>query len=126
MQPRLAIQARPAAFVTTGKISRPPASREADVHGLEPVRMWVRDALLIEEIAVDAVGVAQHLHRPPRDVGEQLLGQLDVMADEITLREPALGEEDLVRVRDLDVVPADAHGAEATGPEITLRGDGGP
>jgi len=46
------------------------------------------------------------------------------VADEVALRETALREEDLVEVRDLDVVAADADGAEATRHEITLRGDG--
>src|SRR4029079_7416892 len=44
------------------------------------------------------------------------VGQIDVMADEVALHEPALGEEDLVEIRDLNVVAADPHGAEGTGP----------
>ena len=84
--------------------------------------MRVRDALLVEELAVHAMRIAEHLHRPVADVREQVVGEVDVVADEVALREAALREEDLVRVRDLDVVAADPHGAEGYGPEITLRG----
>ena len=90
------------------------APGKPDVDGLEPVRVRVRNALLVEEVALDAVRIAEHLHRPPRDVRKQELREVDVVVDEVTLGEPALGKEDLVELGELDVVAADSHGAERT------------
>jgi len=58
MQPRLTIQARLAGSVTTGKSAVRPLRPEEDVDGLEPVRVRLRNALLVEKLALDAVRVA--------------------------------------------------------------------
>jgi hypothetical protein len=94
--------------VADGKVGGAPA-READMDRLEPVRMGLRYTLLVEEEAVDAVGVPLHLHRPVAHVVEQAVGHVDVVLNEIALRQPELREEDLVRVRDPDVAAGDAH-----------------
>ena len=66
-------------------------------------------ALLVEEVTVDAVRVALHVERPPADVVERAACDVDVVLDEIALRQPALGEEELVRVGDRDLVAAESH-----------------
>src|SRR5919198_3809245 len=65
--------------------------------------------LLVEELAVDAVWVALHMERPSADVVQHGVGDVDVVRDEVGLRQPELREEDLVRVRDRYVTSADAH-----------------
>ena len=107
MQPRLAIHARPAVG-DDGKI-RLVARRIADVHGLEPLGMRYGHALLIEEVALDAVGVTLHLHRTSRHVVEDSVGDVDVVLDEVALRQAHLGEEDLVEIGDLDLTAGDKH-----------------
>ena len=42
---------------------------------------------------------------------QHLRRELDVVVDEIALRDADLGEEDLVAIRDPDGAPADLHGA---------------
>ena len=49
------------------------------------------------------------MERPPSQVRQRALGDVEVVADEVALREAAGGEEDLVLVRDRDVVTADSH-----------------
>jgi hypothetical protein len=103
-----------------GEIGRAPTPREADVHGLEPVRMRVRNTLLVEEEPVDAVGVAQHLHGPATDMWEEALGHVEVVADEVALRQAVLGEEDFLEVRELDFVPTYSHAYEPS-PRARLK-----
>ncbi len=95
-----------------GEVGRPSTPREDDVHGLEPVRMRVRNTLLVEEEPVDAVGVAQHLHGPAPDMRKEALGHVEVVADEVALRQPVLWEEPLFEVRELNFVPTYSHGHE--------------
>ena len=66
-------------------------------------------ALLVEEIALHPVRVAHHVERPLPHVRQRALGDVDVVADEIALRQSPLREVDLVRVRDRDLMVADAH-----------------
>ena len=70
-----------------------------------------RHALLVEEVALDPVGVALHVKRAPADVVEGARRNVDVVLDEVALRQAALREEELVRVGDLDLVTADSHRA---------------
>ena len=67
-------------------------------------------SLLVEEEPVHAVRVALHLHRPPPDVIEDAVGDVEVVGDQVALGQPRLGEENLVRVRDRDFTAADTHG----------------
>src|SRR5262249_21697803 len=61
------------------------------------------------EVAVDPVRVALHVERPAPEVGEDTARDVEVVGDEAALRKAARREEELVRVRDRDVVRADAH-----------------
>jgi hypothetical protein len=111
-----------------GEVGCAPTPREDDVHRLEPVRMRARDTLLVEEEPVDAVGVAQHLHGPAPDVRKEALGHVEVVANEVALRQPVLGEEDFLEVRELDFVPTYSHGHEPSArarPQIPFQGDSG-
>ena len=85
------------------------AARVADVNGLEPVRMRVRHALLVEEIAVDAVRMPLHLHRSALDVVQRVRREVGVVLDEVAFRKPARGKEDLLEVGDRDLTLSDAH-----------------
>jgi co-chaperonin GroES (HSP10) len=51
------------------------------------------------------------MERAVAELGEHELGDGQVVVDEIAFRQAALGEEDLVPVRDRNVVLADAHPA---------------
>ncbi len=93
-----------------GEVGRAPAPGEDDVHRLEPVRMGNRNALLVEELALDAVRIALHLHRAALDVVQRARGEIDVVGDEVSLRHADLREVDLVLVRQLDVAASDPHG----------------
>jgi chaperonin GroES len=63
----------------------------------------------MEEVARDAVRVALHVEGPTPDVREDALREVDVVADEVALREGALREEHLLRVRDANLVAPDSH-----------------
>ena len=94
-------------LVADREVGRAPG-RELDVHGLEPVGMIGRNALLVEEPLLRAVRVALHLHRAALDVVQDVRRDVEVVLDEVELLQPALREEDLVRVRDVDLAPADS------------------
>src|SRR2546429_111031 len=68
-----------------------------------------RHAFLVEEVALDPVGVALHVKRAPADMVERARRNVDVVLDEVALRQAAPREEELVRVGDLDVVAAESH-----------------
>ena len=85
------------------------SGRVVDVHRLEPLRMRIGHALLVEEIGVDAVRVALHLHRSLAHVRQDGRGDVDVVADEISLRDPRSGKQDLVLVGDGDLAIVDEH-----------------
>ncbi len=78
------------------------AARELHEDLVDEVGMLRRHALLVEELALDAVREALHVERPAAEMGESLLGHADVVGDEIALRQSPLREEQLVGVRDLD------------------------
>src|SRR5262249_23951040 len=84
-------------------------ARERDVHFADVVGMVREHALLVEELAFDAVRVALHVERAAAEVGEGAVGDFEVVADDVALRQAGLGEEHLVGVRDRDVLPADSH-----------------
>ena len=60
---------------------------------------------------------AQLAQRYSRDYRVESLGDAEVVADQVVLRQPVLWEEELVRIRDRDLVAADAHFVEVTAPE---------
>src|SRR4029453_11562049 len=61
-----------------------------------------------ERPAPPAVRGAGALPRPPLDVIEHARRHVEVVLDEVDLLQPALREEDLVRVRDVDLAAPDA------------------
>src|SRR5262249_10526303 len=91
------------------------ATREADE--LLPYVVRVRrHALLVEEVARDAVRGALHVERAPPGVGERAGPHLEVVAAMLNIRQSALREEERVRVRDRDLVAAAAHLVVRYGP----------
>src|ERR671935_588156 len=84
------------------------STRKLDELLADVVRM-LRHALLVEEVRVDAVRIADHVKRPAPEMRERAVGDVDVVGDEVALREPARREEHLLRVRDGNVVTAYSH-----------------
>ena len=74
------------------------AARELDVLLADVIRVR-RHPLLVKELPVHAVRVAHHVEGPAPQVRERSVGEVDVVLDEVALRQAGLGEEDLVRVR---------------------------
>ena len=93
---------------------RGPPAGELDRVRLEPVRVRDRHALLVEEVAIDPVRVAQHLHHAPAHVWHERRRDGNVVVDQVSFRQTALGEEDLVPVRDGHVPAGDLHGRRMT------------
>ena len=79
-----------------------PAGREGDARDLDPVRPLLGHALLVDHLALDAVGEAAKLCRPFAQRPHDPLADRQVVADEIELRLAAGRKEHLVRVRHLD------------------------
>ena len=71
-------------------------------------------ALLVEEVAFDAVRVAHHVERPLAQVRQRTVGDVEVVRDEVALRQADLREVELVRIRERDVVAADSHWSEVS------------
>jgi len=90
------------------KVGRPSA-RELDRVGLEPFGMGDRDPLLVEERAIDAVRVAEHLHDPLANVRQHRFRYGHVIIDQVTFGESALREEDLIPVGDRHIFSGDLH-----------------
>src|SRR5207244_9472688 len=86
---------------------RHPARWEAEGNDLDPGRPRGGRALLVEEIAADAVGVADQHVRPATRAAKRAFGDLEVVAHDVELRDARLGEVDLARVRDRDLASAD-------------------
>jgi co-chaperonin GroES (HSP10) len=73
--------------------------------------MVLRDALLVEELAGDAVREPLHVERPLLDVGECERRDIHVVRDEVELGQTWLREEQLLGAGDRNVVSADPHRA---------------
>jgi O-acetyl-ADP-ribose deacetylase (regulator of RNase III) len=76
---------------------------ERDSHLLDPVRGSLRHPLLEEEVAPRAVREALHRGGPVAEVTEAGVGNLQVVVEEVELGVPALGEEQLARVREANL-----------------------
>ena len=76
------------------------AGRKAQRHDLDPRRPRLRCALLKEEVAVGAVGVADEHVGPSAGAAQRAVGDGEVVVDEIELGDAGLGEQDLARIRD--------------------------
>src|SRR5439155_23590829 len=88
------------------------AARKADELLADVVRVW-RHSLLVEEVAVDAVRIPHHVEGPSGCLIEHMRCKVEVVLDEVTLRQPERREEDLVQVGELDLAVADAHESES-------------
>ena len=84
-----------------------PARRKLQRDDLDPVGPRLGRALLVEELAADAVGIAHEHIRPPAAAAQRAVGDAEVVVDEIELRVAALGEQHLARVRDRDRAACD-------------------
>ena len=104
--PRLATHASAGRVVDDGEDGRV-AARKLDVLLVDVRWMVLRHPLLVEEVVVDPVREALHVEETPAQVRQGARRDIDVVLDEVDLLQPALGEEDLVRVGDVDLVPPD-------------------
>ena len=86
---------------------RSPTRGEAQLDHFDPRRAAVRRALLIEVLALDAVGVAHQHVRSPAGAAQRSFAHGDVVTDEVELRVLRLREQHLVRIRDRDLAPGD-------------------
>ena len=68
----------------------------------DPLRHVRRRVLLEERLAVRAVGIAAHRERPVAQVRHEHRRDRAVVVDQVALRDPLVGPEDLVEVRELD------------------------
>ena len=76
------------------------ARRHVRAEARDPVRHVRGRGLLEERLAGDAVGVAAHRERPIAQVRDDVRGDLPVVLEHVRLRDPLVGPEDLVRVRE--------------------------
>ncbi len=84
----------------------PRGKRERD--RLDPVGVLLRRALLEERRPSRAVDETLQRHRPVRDAAHGPVGDGEVITDEIALRLPGLGKEDLARIGHHDLATGDA------------------
>src|SRR5262249_28661865 len=77
-------------------------ARLADRHALQRGRPALVDVLVEEALAGVSFGRAQERERPLRDVRKHPLGDLLVVAREVELRQPDLGPEDAIGMRQPD------------------------
>ncbi len=77
--------------VDDGEDRRVPA-RELDEELVDVRRVLRRNSLLVEELAVDPVRVAHHVEEPAPQVRQRMVRDVEVVADEVALRQPALRE----------------------------------
>ena len=107
MQPRFTTQASPAASSTTTSSAVRPDGNESVTVRSQSGR-FSRRALLVEGLALGAVDEALEHDRAVADAGERTLGDGEVVADEVELRELRLAREvGLVRVRDAHLAARD-------------------
>ena len=107
MQPMFTIQSSASSSLTSGKsirrrcggLSRVEASNRAR---RDPVGHVLRRVLLEEELAVPAVGIALHRERPVLQVRHEHGRDVAVVREQVALRDPLLGPERLVEVRQLE------------------------
>ena len=81
-----------------------------DRTGDDPLGPRVRCALHVEEVAGHAVRVALHHHRPAGDVRDQRLGDAQVVAEQVALRQPQPREVDFAQVGQRHPAPVDLDG----------------
>ena len=86
--------------VVDGQVVDPPRLRvfRQDGASMDPVRRVGRRRLLVEVGAADPVGHPLHRERPPLEVRQQQVRDVEVVRDQIALRVALVGPEDLVEV----------------------------
>jgi hypothetical protein len=87
---------------------REAAGREAERDRADPVGPRARRALLVEALALGALDVPHEDERAVADAAERSLGDAEVVADQIELRDAGLREVRLARVGDRHLATADA------------------
>ena len=90
------------------------------LHGLDPLGPVRGRLLLVEVLAVDAVGIALEGQRAVVQVREHDRRDPGVVRDEVALGEPRLGVQDLVPVGDLQPPPLGQHANAALGQLLDL------
>ena len=88
------------------QLARVAAARERDRRRLQPRGRAVGHALLEERLAVHAIHPALHHRGALAQVTHDRLLALQVVVDEVHLRQPSFGEEDLVGIADAQLVAA--------------------
>ena len=83
------------------------AGRERDTRGLDPLGPLLGHTLLVDHLALDAVGEAAQLRRPLVERAHDPVADREVVLDEVALRLLPGRKEHLVRVRHLDGAAAD-------------------
>ncbi len=76
------------------------ACRRGERSALDPLRHVRRRVLLEEALALPAVRIALHRERPTAQVRDEDLGDVPVVRDQVALRDPLVGPERLVEVRE--------------------------
>jgi hypothetical protein len=84
------------------------ARGEAQLHHLDPPGARLRRALLVEELALDAVGVAHHHVGPAARAAQRALGHVEVIARDVELGIARLRKQQLVRMRDRNLATVDS------------------
>ncbi|HZA33497.1 MAG TPA: non-homologous end-joining DNA ligase [Vicinamibacterales bacterium] len=86
---------------------RGPARRKLQLHDLDPLGARVGRTLLVEELAVDAVGVAHQHVRSISRRAQRAVGDGQVVLRHVQLGVTRLGKQHLTRIRDSNVSSVD-------------------
>ena len=84
------------------QLVRMASGREGDSGRLDPLRPLLGDTLLVDLLALDPVREPAELRRSLAQRANDPVTDRDVVVDQVALRVAGLGEQHLVRVRDLD------------------------
>ena len=109
MQPRLIEPEQRRQIVDDGEVDDV-ARAVLDRAGANPRRPRRRRALHIEEVAGNAVRIALHHHRAVADVRQQNVGDADVIAKKIALRQLELWKVDFAQIGERDAAAVDLDG----------------
>ena len=87
-----------------------PAGRERELDRAHELRNRLRGPLLEERLAGCPVDEALEGHRAVPNAEQRAVGDREVVPDEIDLGDAGIGEEDLARVADRDLVTVEGEG----------------
>src|SRR6476661_4081271 len=93
--------------ITGNNFFRCSPGRKAQRDDLYPRWPRLRRALLIKVLAVNAIGITDEHVGPSAGTAQGAVGNRKVIADEIEFGVTGLGEEDLARIGDRDLLPRD-------------------